>query len=84
MPDEPDVVPLVDACAVKGGVKFGDYQWLVHFFYPCCIHVKWKWGSMTCEKTYTQALLGEQNKKEIWKKFFYKLILGNFYKLTYA
>jgi len=40
VPDEPDVVPLVDACAVKGGVKFGDYQWLVHFFYPCCIHVK--------------------------------------------
>lgn len=34
MPDEPDVVPLVDACAVKGGVKFGDYQWLVHFFFP--------------------------------------------------
>ncbi|XP_047167064.1 arginine--tRNA ligase, cytoplasmic-like isoform X1 [Vigna umbellata] len=26
VPDEPDVVPLVDACAVKGGVKFGDYQ----------------------------------------------------------
>ncbi|KAK7379961.1 hypothetical protein VNO78_32245 [Psophocarpus tetragonolobus] len=26
LPDEPDVVPLVDACAVKGGVKFGDYQ----------------------------------------------------------
>ncbi|TKY44552.1 Arginine--tRNA ligase [Spatholobus suberectus] len=26
VPDEPDVVPLVDACATKGGVKFGDYQ----------------------------------------------------------
>ncbi|XP_027357542.1 arginine--tRNA ligase, cytoplasmic-like isoform X2 [Abrus precatorius] len=27
VPDESDVVPLVDACAVKGGgVKFGDYQ----------------------------------------------------------
>ncbi|KAL5178553.1 Arginine--tRNA ligase, chloroplastic/mitochondrial [Glycine soja] len=26
VPDEPDVVPLIDACAVKGGVKFGDYQ----------------------------------------------------------
>ncbi|KAL2321346.1 hypothetical protein Fmac_030315 [Flemingia macrophylla] len=26
VPDEPDVVPLVDACAAKGGVKFGDYQ----------------------------------------------------------
>ncbi|KAK7272739.1 hypothetical protein RJT34_29546 [Clitoria ternatea] len=26
VPDETDVVPLVDACTVKGGVKFGDYQ----------------------------------------------------------
>uniref|UniRef100_A0A0R0HRN5 arginine--tRNA ligase n=1 Tax=Glycine max TaxID=3847 RepID=A0A0R0HRN5_SOYBN len=26
VPDEPHVVPLVDACAVKGGAKFGDYQ----------------------------------------------------------
>lgn len=43
MPDEPDVVPLVDACAVKGGVKFGDYQWLVHYFflcYPCEVKMR--------------------------------------------
>jgi len=40
VPDEPDVVPLVDACAVKGGVKFGDYQWLVHYFFLCCIDGK--------------------------------------------
>jgi len=41
VPDEPDVVPLIDACAVKGGVKFGDYQWLVHssFFFLSLLHV---------------------------------------------
>jgi arginyl-tRNA synthetase len=28
VPDEEDVVPLVDVCTAKtGGVKFGDYQW---------------------------------------------------------
>ena len=27
VPSEPDVVPLVDACVAKSGVKFGDYQW---------------------------------------------------------
>lgn len=33
VPDETDVVPLVEACTSKtGGVKFGDYQWLVLFF----------------------------------------------------
>ena len=44
MPDEPDVVPLIDACAVKGGVKFGDYQWLVHssFFSPCCMYLNFE------------------------------------------
>ncbi|TKY44583.1 Arginine--tRNA ligase [Spatholobus suberectus] len=26
VPDEPDVVPLIDACAAKSGVKFADYQ----------------------------------------------------------
>lgn len=29
VPDERDVVPSVDACAAKSGVKFADYQWLV-------------------------------------------------------
>lgn len=34
VPDETDVVPLVEACTSKtGGVKFGDYQWLVLFFF---------------------------------------------------
>ncbi|KAJ1430189.1 Rossmann-like alpha/beta/alpha sandwich fold, partial [Sesbania bispinosa] len=26
VPDEPDVVPLIDACVAKSGVKFADYQ----------------------------------------------------------
>lgn len=42
VPNEENVVPLVDVCTAKtGGVKFGDYQWLVQFFLSllqlCCI-----------------------------------------------
>ena len=36
VPDEPDVVPSVEPCAAKAGVKFADYQWLV----MCEL---WKW-----------------------------------------
>lgn len=27
VPDEPEVVALIDACVAKAGVKFADYQW---------------------------------------------------------
>jgi arginyl-tRNA synthetase len=27
VPTEPDVVPLIDACIAKNGVKHADYQW---------------------------------------------------------
>ena len=39
VPDEPDIVPLIDACSAKSGVKFGDYQWWVKPFFPVHLDV---------------------------------------------